>query len=378
MVNATVSKPSARALKAQSTVRALLGKWGVHSLKKDSKHVAAGDSKHCPQCNVTKDVSEYGKDNDAKDGLARQCRACRSKYAQQYGNTAGGFLQKLLGTARSSTTKREMLGRNHEFTLTIDELKAKWMKQDGRCAITSMPMVLKPHSNFKCSIERIDNNLGYTDGNTTLIISECNTASQWTVEKAQHLFADTVHDALDLTTELQVPKRPQKGQKKWIADADGNVFCHYCNVKKTIEEFRKTLSHGCKTCANQRDRTRHDTWRVVLQRIFYHMEQHAKRRKMECPITFEELLSILSRQGGLCYYSRKAMSPSLGPFRVSAERLNVMETYTVSNTVLICQEFNSSDHTRVKTEHSNDGSAGWSIEKYQAVRNIFNAHKEGL
>lgn len=341
-------------------------------LNDSSPHV-----KECCRCHTVKSITEYTRDIRRKDGLDPQCKQCVKHISKIQANSEHGFFYNLLKNAKISTKSRNKRGRKHEITLTLAQVKTMWVSQQGRCAITGVSMVLKPHSHFKCSIERKSNDTGYSEENCVLIISECNTSSQWTVQKAQYLFDTEIHDPTDLTEKLELKTVSSKKDQniennKWTMDSDGNVFCHDCNKTKPRASFDKYLCNGCKSCRQIKDQVRINSYRGALQQMYRSAKYTAKQRGMTFPLTFEELKGILIDQGGLCHYSKKPMSPKLGDFRMSIERLDVLDTYTSTNTVLICAEFQTGDRTRIKTEDSNDGCCGWSIEKYLQVQAVFN------
>lgn len=340
------------------------------------KTVQAALTKRCHDCKTCKPTTEFSKASRNKNGLQGRCKHCMKQYKRNHTNSEHGFLSKLFDGARCHNRIRNARGRNLEFTLTLKHIKAKWVEQNGKCAITRMPMTLRPHSDFKCSIERISNDIGYTDGNCILVISEINTRSQWTAQKALHLFGDTVYSPINIEDELKSQekiKQKYSNVKQWIINDDGNVFCHRCNETKHRSQFNQRLNKGCKTCVKRIDMDYRNSWLGALVNLYGSAKESAKRRRMDFPLRFEQLKQILISQTGLCYYSGVPMSPTLGEFRMSLERLNVLDTYTVTNSVLIVQEFQSGDFSRTKTEDSNDGSAGWSKDKFATVKAIYNA-----
>jgi hypothetical protein len=316
-------------------------------------------------------VDEFTKNKRAKDGLNPCCKQCKKQQIKKYNNSDRGFLKMLLNDARKSSKARNEKGRHIEFTLTIEQLKAKWAKQSGLCHLSGIPMVMRPHSDFKCSIERLDNSIGYTDDNTVLIVLEMNTCNQWDQRTIQYLFSDVRCYPIEFNNgELEAPFDVRKGRapKKWSINDDGTVLCQHCNVVKVREDFEKKFTSGCKSCIGLKRKARVNTWYGALRILHNSARDHAKHRKMEFSLSFEELVDIMKQQGGLCYYSGKPMQSKSGDYKVSIERLNPLITYTKENTVLICQEFNSGDRTRIKTTDSNTGSAGWSNEKYELVK----------
>jgi hypothetical protein len=332
-------------------------------------------------------LTDFSKCNSKADGLQHACKTCTKLYKKHYCNSTKGFMVSLIDSAKANNNTRNLTGRNLEFNLTLEHIMAKWEQQQGRCAITGQSMSLQPHSHFKCSIERLNNDIGYTDKNTVLIISECNTSSQWTVEKAAYLFDTVVHERVQFADDqLQAPPRPAQtatsSMRKWVVNADGTVYCHKCCVTKPRTHFASDLKRGCKVCQANNSAAYRSTWWGALQELYGSARNRSKKRGMEFPLKFEQLVNILKRQGGLCFYSGVPMTCMKGAaYKMSIERLDPAITYidesSCNNVALICQEFNSFDCTRRKTAESNDGCAGWSTDKYATIQTIFNQRISG-
>lgn len=309
------------------------GRYGVTARCKNcekssvkQRHVDYNENgqKCCTTCKVVKSVREFHKHNLGLYGVYSKCKDCLKRKYIDDSKVGMGFLRRLWNDAFTTTKRRNEKGRNMIFTLTLNDVRDKWDAQKGLCAITGMHMVCKPHSHFKTSIERRNNEIGYTNENTVLVISEVNTALQWNSTKALYLFSNMQYSPNDLTDKLKKPGR----------------------------------------------------WWYALKALYNHAKQRS-RLKFSKPftLTFEELVDICRNQGGLCYYSKKPMMPVSGDYKISIERLDVMESYTSSNVVLIAAEFNSADFTRVKTKDSNHGCAGWSLSKYAEVKKVFNEQR---
>ena len=100
------------------------------------------------------------------------------------------FVKALLRSCRRHANKRKAIDkkrkverRRGECTLTFAWFVSRWEKQRGRCAYSHMPMVCQAKRGWRCSIERLNNDLGYTPTNCVLICSELNTFAQWSREK---------------------------------------------------------------------------------------------------------------------------------------------------------------------------------------------------
>ena len=95
-------------------------------------------------------------------------------------------LAHAIANARGSTTQRNKNGKRKklcEVTIKTAFLVKRFKEQGGRCQYTGVP--LKVNGDFKFSVERYDNDDGYTEENVCLVIMEVNTAcAQWSKAKA--------------------------------------------------------------------------------------------------------------------------------------------------------------------------------------------------
>ena len=85
--------------------------------------------------------------------------------------------------------------RKYKSDLTLDNLKLIWEKQNGKCAITGLQMILPETTSStnvgpKCvSIDRIDNSKGYSIDNIQLVCYSANLARNiFTVESIKDFF----------------------------------------------------------------------------------------------------------------------------------------------------------------------------------------------
>ena len=64
--------------------------------------------------------------------------------------------------------------RGHEFSLTAKDLQNAWESQSGLCAYTGIQMTTQANLPHSVSVERIDNDVGYTEANTVLVCKAIN------------------------------------------------------------------------------------------------------------------------------------------------------------------------------------------------------------
>ncbi|CAE7828676.1 esiB, partial [Symbiodinium sp. CCMP2456] len=121
----------------------------------------------------------------------------KAAYDYHYRSTLRGWCVNVARNARGRDRKK---GRQSD--INTDHLLDLVFEQGGLCAYSGVPMeILKPHSHWRASIERIDNRRGYVKGNYCLIAAEFNSAvhkicneegsscgsSQWSKQKVQEV-----------------------------------------------------------------------------------------------------------------------------------------------------------------------------------------------
>jgi hypothetical protein len=295
-----------------------------------------------------------------------QCKRCKSNAEYQRNKSFDNFMRMLWNSTKGSNVKRVKGGRDLKHTLTLAQLTAKWHAQDGKCYLTGMPMIAEPHSHFKCSVERIDNDVGYTDENTVLVCHEVNTAMQWNEEKVERFFGNHTYGPINFDKDLFYGARKTNAgilTQNWSVNADNTVLCHKCGITQDRSQFRVQLSQGCRACV----RKSRETWKCCIDTMLCSARNN--KRGLQCTLSFDDLVDILIDQKGLCYYSGHPMNMEKGDYKISLERIDPLEDYEADNVCFICSEFQSCDRTRLnESDNEAAGSCGWTKEKYDTVK----------
>jgi len=217
--------------------------------------------------------------------------------------------------------------------------------QNGKCAISGAVLVFQQFSDNQASVDRIDDNLGYVDENCRLVCLEFNTAVKW----SRKLLVESIAlsgippdnfeiETSDLETVLTTARKKGAVLRKWtVLTKNGieTVFCHDCSETKPRYEFNKKISNGCKVCVAQWIKRHRSAWRGALDQLIHNAKNSTKLRnkhrkeddQSQCTLTYLELVAILKAQGGMCAYSRVALSPQMGNWKVSLERKDVRLGY---------------------------------------------------
>ena len=88
------------------------------------------------------------------------------------------FLEKKLAKIkkREETCRKSARAKFRQVDITIETLMIMWDAQDGRCALTKKKMTHRFNCLFALSIDRIDSNKGYVEGNVQLVCQGVNYA----------------------------------------------------------------------------------------------------------------------------------------------------------------------------------------------------------
>jgi hypothetical protein len=142
------------------------------SITRKSREAVNG-IRHCSKCDTEKLVSEFYKHSGRRDGLHSWCKSCcsiaqKESTKKRYA-TFDGRIPTFLNSCKLNARKR-----GNEFSLTPKDFKEMWSFQQGICAYSGIPMSLEPNMSTSVSVERVDNNIGYTKSNTVLVCKAVN------------------------------------------------------------------------------------------------------------------------------------------------------------------------------------------------------------
>jgi hypothetical protein len=219
-------------------------------------------------------------------------------------------LNVVLANSKDTARKRAQKGRVSagEHKINISHLEELWKKQGGKCHYSGIPMNYDKHE-WRVSLERLDNDKGYIDGNIVLCCLEFNGKAQWTSEKIE--FAAGY---------VQSPKIEDEFQPL------------------TQKKFRDLMKSA---------RAASDIRRYRMQKDgSYTSEDIARRCAVE--INTEFLIGMYNAQKGLCAHSGLPMqfgSYLETEWAMSLERRDTEVGYTPDNVCLICAEFNTCDQS---------------------------------
>ena len=117
--------------------------------------------KHCTKCNVLKEQKEFYK-SARKNGLSYTCRQCHRKIIRGYRNVEGSYNYSYRRMEKQRTKAKR---RGIEYALTTADYQA--LKDTEECYYCKDIMDV-------VTIDRIDNNKGYTVENAVACCYLCN------------------------------------------------------------------------------------------------------------------------------------------------------------------------------------------------------------
>ena len=154
--------------------------------------------KRCPRCLQVLPRIAFYENASRASGMSSYCKDCCKERQHLYYRSLRGHLHQCLGGARHRARLREQ-----EFSITTDFLLELLAAQGGRCFYSGVPLQYKQvHTDWRLSVERLDNSVGYTTDNCVLIAVEFNTSdqsrnsavtevfgtAQWSREKVWHVW----------------------------------------------------------------------------------------------------------------------------------------------------------------------------------------------
>lgn len=90
-------------------------------------------------------------------------------------SSVNAYLGKILCRIRNKAKTNQHI-KYREYNLTVEYLVDLWQKQNQRCALTGKQMTYKFRNLFSVSIDRIDSDVGYIEGNVQLVCQAANYA----------------------------------------------------------------------------------------------------------------------------------------------------------------------------------------------------------
>ena len=270
------------------------------------------------------------------------CKKCLAAKTRAYHRTLRGSVNLLVNSARARSKKK-----GWSCHIQMEDVLEMLLQQDGRCAYSGVPMeIIFPNTNWRMSLERLDNSMAYCQRNCVLVAAEFNST--------------------DHTTRTGVLHEYVQGSSQWSADKVGYVRCagtSALHAETLKQDVSVALQKGPKSSPLQYERT----LRGKSIRLAASARQRSGIRGHVCEINYTDILQMLLEQQGRCFYSGVPLQYcSHTDWMMSLERLDNNLGYVGGNCVLIANEFNTTDHSRHAVGEVR-GSSQWSLAKVMHV-----------
>ena len=318
-----------------------------------------------------------------------QCITCRKIYKNKRYGKFDGFIRGILGNTKNHAKRRSESGRKEAgtFTLTYDQIVDLYNRQNGLCYYSNIKLSMATRTNWKCSIDRIDDTKGYTIDNVVLACLEFNNKLKWSPEKLREMIMNIIakHDREELCKEIDEKllemANKRKKEKRVYKTIDGvkHWQCAVCKKFLTMDKVRKCIKR-CVPCQRVIKKKNLATLRGHVKALISHARCHTRDRKNttsrknnatlkdEFNLSFEDAITILKKQAGLCYYSNIKMNYGSildKNWVASLERIDATKGYTKDNVCFVCYEFNTTDNrANFRYDHGRTGSGNWSQNKF--------------
>lgn len=130
--------------------------------------------KYCPECDVEQ---SYLRKNYAELSLKENklCKSCSNKKPEINGHK--GFIKDVLRYSFANKYKANAALRSIEWDVSFEYLADLLIEQDFKCALTGWD-IHAMEVNSPASLDRIDNSLGYIEGNVQWVTSKVNMMKQ--------------------------------------------------------------------------------------------------------------------------------------------------------------------------------------------------------
>ncbi|KAG5186420.1 hypothetical protein JKP88DRAFT_241029 [Tribonema minus] len=326
-------------------------------------------AKICFNCDVIKLLSAFSQKQRGLHGLDSWCKECRRLQIALKRCSLKGFAQVMVDNARRRAQEHIDSGRLLHGTFGIDVtfIETSWTRQEGRCALLTLPMAHTTLTAFQASLERREDDTTYTAANTVLCCLEAQNRNKLTREKVLHIVNlqdERMTDAELAACNAEMLRPPIRTQAPHrTLNEDGHRLCHGCDAFLSDDSFCKQSVNVCRICFNQ---DFINSWPRRFARLLGNMQNHSKLRKQAYDVTMDDLRCLFMRQRGVCYYTNVRLTIN-GDWYVSLERLNTEIGYVKGNCVLVAAEFNAIQH-RSRTKESGHG---WTQAKVAKLRAEF-------
>jgi hypothetical protein len=153
---------------------------GDKSDRRGKIFVTAENTKLCSSCKKMLPVECFGRNPRTASRLETRCRPCNVQRTNAKKTTDLKFYLRVAAASHKrgfSSPRKRRLAMIADSCICTEVLYDLWVKQDGKCAVTGLPMTHisgQGRVGTNLSIDRIDSTAGYTRDNIRLVCSQVN------------------------------------------------------------------------------------------------------------------------------------------------------------------------------------------------------------
>jgi hypothetical protein len=248
----------------------------------------------CWDCGLTKNRKNFPYRKQYKFNKDRRCKTCNRLNVQKRreNQTEEQVINLLLYQCKVNCEKRKKGGRGKcaEMEVNSSDINELLQKQNYLCAYSGKMLEWKNNYNYKCSIDRIDSNVGYIYSNIQLV--------GWIVNQAKN---DLTHNEfLNLISSIKFGKPTTK-----FTDVTASEI-NTPNLKK-IKLLLKTAKSSAKYRSTKYRQDESDVFNITIQ----------------------DILDLNESQSGKCIYSGYNLW-NMGE-KVSLDRIESSKGYNKDN-----------------------------------------------
>lgn len=284
----------------------------------------------CVNCKDIKNNDEY-----SSNGVT-YCKCCSKIRDCVYRDTIRG---KIISLYRDMQNDTRFTYTQEKPLITITEFLLQYINQGGMCAYSGKQMLIKTHDQKTISRERINNNIGYINGNVAFIFKILNVSpgktegSDWSVKKInkmKNLITKDINlnELLIFVEKMKKNKQGNQGEtlpeeeqikRKELGEIEWKKYYH----KRYLTEYRK-MPKG-----------------FILGNIVGHRDYDKTKFGRKGDLTLDSVLNLLILQNGRCCISNIPLNlVQTGEFVMSIDRIDNSKPHDMNNIRLVCKEFN--------------------------------------
>ena len=355
-------------------------------IKKELEYKESCFSMICNGCGDELSILKFTKNAGERYGIYTKCKKCMKKPITST-VTSDDFIKMLFRSAKRRSESRNEKARDLKgsFEITFEYISELISKKPYMELLPTLEIFCQSKHDWQMSLDRIDDECDYTLDNTRVVPLELNNRTKWTAEKFQTVTLLANSPPLSgEKLEAIITKEAEEREWSYIGPVQHDketesTRCRYCGVWELFEEFKEIERGQCKKCKRKYSENFLYFLPSKFRRLLYSCKARCKIRENDralFDLTYDHLVDIYKKQGGLCYYSGipfqfgKSTKTWWIP---SIERLNPVKGYTKDNIVLICFEFNTTDNTNRRKSPS-QGCGAWSKSKFEVFLKAVNLH----